>query len=101
MSSIAAPASRTSWRTPLIILACGAVFAAVTFGPRSSLGLFLAPMSTEFGWGRDVFALAIAIQNLLWGLGQPFAGAVADRFGATRVLAAGALLYALGLFWMA
>ena len=58
-------------------------------------------MTTEFGWGRDVFGLAIALQNLLWGLGQPFAGAVADRFGAVRVLCAGALLYALGLVVMA
>jgi MFS family permease len=100
MSTIAS-AARANWRTPLLILACGAAFAAITFGPRSSMGLFLAPLSSDLGWGRDVFALAIAIQNLLWGLGQPFAGAVADRFGATRVLAAGALLYAAGLFWMA
>jgi predicted MFS family arabinose efflux permease len=99
--SLAAPAARANWRTPLLILACGAAFAAITFGPRSSMGLFLAPLSSDLGWGRDVFALAIAVQNLLWGLGQPFAGAVADRFGATRVLAVGALLYAAGLFWMA
>jgi MFS family permease len=59
------------------------------------------PMTVEFGWGRDIFGLAIALQNLLWGLGQPFAGAVADRFGAVRVLCAGALLYAIGLVVMA
>ena len=51
-------------------------------------------MTTEYGWGRDVFGLAIAVQNLLWGVGQPFAGAIADRFGAVRVLCVGALLYA-------
>ena len=58
-------------------------------------------MTTEYGWGRDVFSLAIALQNLLWGVGQPFAGAVADRFGAVRVICAGAILYALGLAVMA
>jgi MFS family permease len=73
----------------------------VSFGPRSSLGLFLTPLSSANGWGRDVFALALAIQNILWGLGQPFAGAIADRFGTIRVLGAGAILYALGLAIMA
>ena len=58
-------------------------------------------MTTEYGWGRDVFGLAIALQNLLWGLGQPFAGAIADRFGAVRVMIVGALLYAAGLVVMA
>jgi MFS family permease len=73
----------------------------LTFGPRSVFGLFLVPMSREFGWGRDVFGLAVAIQNLLWGLGSPFAGAIADRFGTVRVLWAGALIYAAGLVLMA
>ena len=72
----------------------------LTFGPRSTFGLFMQPMSREFSWGRDVFALAFAIQNLLWGLGQPIAGALADRFGVARVLAVGAALYALGLTLM-
>ncbi|HLM41544.1 MAG TPA: MFS transporter, partial [Microvirga sp.] len=66
-----------------------------------SAGLFQIPMTVEYGWGRDVFSLAIALQNLLWGVGQPFAGAVADRFGAFRVLCGGALLYAAGLVVMA
>ncbi len=73
----------------------------LTFGPRSVFGLFLVPMSREFGWGRDVFGLAVAIQNLLWGLGSPFAGAIADRFGTVRVMWAGALIYAAGLVLMA
>ena len=58
-------------------------------------------MTTEYGWGRDTFGLAIALQNLLWGVGQPFAGAIADRFGVVRVLCVGALLYAAGLVVMA
>jgi MFS family permease len=72
----------------------------VSFGPRSSLGFFLTPLSQTNHWGRDVFALAVAIQNLLWGIGQPFAGGIADRFGTNRVLCVGAVLYALGLILM-
>src|SRR5215210_7839925 len=87
--------------SPEFIVLAGCLIALVGFGPRASAGLFQVPMTAEFGWGRDIFGLAIAIQNLLWGLGAPFAGAVADRFGATRVLCAGALLYALGLVVMA
>src|SRR5919112_6043803 len=86
--------------SPELIVAAGCAIALVTFGPRAAAGLFQIPITTEYGWGRDVFGLAIAVQNLLWGLGQPFAGAVADRFGATHVLCAGALLYALGLVVM-
>jgi MFS family permease len=85
---------------PEIIVAGGCLIALITFGPRASAGLFQIPMTTEFGWGRDTFSIAIAIQNLLWGLGAPFAGAVADRFGTVRVLCFGAVLYALGLVGM-
>src|SRR6476469_2156178 len=89
-----------SWRTPLVIIVCGCVIALLSFGPRSSLGFFVQPMSREFTWGRDVFGLALALQNLLWGLGQPIAGAIADRFGVMRVMVVGALLYAAGLLLM-
>src|SRR5580704_18219724 len=88
------------WRTPLVIIVCGSLIAMLTFGPRSTFGFFMQPMSHEFGWGRDVFALALAVQNLLWGIGQPFAGAIADRFGTVRVISVGALMYALGLVVM-
>ena len=93
------PAS-VGWRTPLVIIICGCVIALLSFGPRSSLGFFIQPMSREFTWGRDVFGLALALQNLLWGLGQPIAGAIADRFGLLRVMVVGALLYAGGLLLM-
>jgi MFS family permease len=89
------------WRTPAVIIAAGCLIAMIAFGPRSALGQFLTPLSLAQGWGRDVFSLALAIQNLLWGVGQPFAGAIADRYGAVRVLSGGAILYALGLAWMA
>ena len=89
-----------TWRTPLVIVVCGCLIGMLTFGPRSTFGFFMQPMSREFSWGRDVFGLALAIQNLLWGLGQPIAGAIADRFGSLRVICAGALLYAAGLVVM-
>jgi MFS family permease len=94
------PAS-IGWRTPAVVVACGCLIAMISFGPRSSLGFFLTPLSETNHWGRDVFALAVAIQNLLWGIGQPLAGGIADRFGTNRVLCVGAALYALGLAIMA
>ncbi|HET7491781.1 MAG TPA: MFS transporter [Bradyrhizobium sp.] len=90
----------TNWRTPLVIVVCGCLIGLLTFGPRSTLGFFMQPMSRDFSWGRDVFALALAIQNLLWGIGQPVAGAIADRFGSLRVISVGALMYAAGLLVM-
>lgn len=96
----ASGASSMSWRTPLIVILAGCAISLITFGPRSATGLFMQPVSAANGWGRDVFALAFAVQNLLWGLGQPVAGAIADRFGTLRVLCGGALLYAAGLVLM-
>lgn len=89
------------WRATLFIIAAGCLLALLSFGIRASFGLFLEPMSSEFGWGREVFAIAIALQNLLWGLAQPVAGAFADRYGSGRVLTIGAVIYAAGLFIMA
>ncbi len=96
------PPSRKAWRPlPSVIIICGCLVAILSFGPRSALGFFLTPMSQENGWGRDVFSLALAVQNLLWGAAQPFAGAFADRYGALRVISAGGILYGLGLLLMA
>ena len=92
---------RSSWRTPIVILACGTVVLLLSFGIRTNFGLFLKPITEELGWGREAFATAIAIQMLLWGLAQPFAGAVADKYGAGRVVAVCAAMYALGIFVMA
>src|SRR3984893_15895551 len=89
------------WRTPLVVLLCGCLIGVLGFGARGGLGFFLTPMSSAHGWGRDVFALALAIQMLLWGAAQPLAGAVADRYGAAPILSIGAVLYALGLATMA
>ncbi|HEY4748559.1 MAG TPA: MFS transporter, partial [Steroidobacteraceae bacterium] len=93
-------AKTADWRTPVVVVVGGCVIAMLAFGPRSALGFFLTPLSAANGWGRDTFALAIAMQSLLYGAAQPFAGALADRFGAQRVIIAGALSYALGIFLM-
>ena len=89
-----------TWRTPFLIIGFGCLISMMSFGPRSSLGFFLTPMSATNHWGRDIFGFALALQNLLWGIGQPFAGMIADRFGAGRVLCAGGLMYAVGLALM-
>jgi MFS family permease len=90
----------SSWRTTGWVLFGASLILALSLGVRHGFGLFLAPMSAEFGWGREVFAFAIALQNLVWGLVQPFTGAFADRFGATRAVVIGGILYALGLALM-
>src|SRR3954467_7235415 len=96
MTTTTAP-STIGWRTPMVVILCGALIAICTNGPRSSFGFFLQPMTMELNWGRDIFALAIAIQNIVNGIGQPFSGMIADKFGATRAMIAGALLYCAGL----
>ena len=87
-------------RHSLLLIVLGSLVVTLAMGLRHGFGLFLEPMSAELGWGRGVFAFALAIQNLLWGLSQPFAGALADRFGAARVVVIGGVLYALGLLFM-
>ena len=79
-SSVAAddarPSALSTWRTPVVIVGFGCLIATMSFGPRSSLGFFLTPLSAANHWGRDVFAFALALQNLLWGIGQPLAGMI-------------------------
>lgn len=96
------PISATTLTTsiPLVIIA-GTIISLLSFGPRSTMGFFLTPMTTAYGWDRETFALAIAVQNLVWGAAQPFTGMLADRYGTARVLTGGALVYALGMVLMA
>jgi MFS family permease len=100
-STQSAAALAGNWRTPALIIGFGCLIAMMNFGPRSSLGFFLTPLSNANHWGRDVFAFALALQNLLWGIGQPLAGIIADRFGTARVICVGALMYGSGLALMA
>jgi predicted MFS family arabinose efflux permease len=90
----------TRWRSPAVMLAAAATVLSIAVGIRHGFGLFLQPMSLEFGWGREVFALAIAVQNLVWGAAQPVTGMLADRFGAARTMVGGTVLYVAGLVLM-
>ena len=102
---MSAPVARTSAFVPsklppeLVILA-GCLIAILTFGPRSAIGIFQLPILQEREWGSDIFSFAMAMQYLLWGIGQPFAGAMADKYGSARVLTVGLLMYGLGLALM-
>jgi MFS family permease len=95
------PASPSPWRTPAVVIVCGCLISMIGFGPRSAIGFFLTPISAAHGWDREVFALSVAMQTLIYGAAQPFSGAIADRFGTVRVIIAGTLLYAAGIFMMA
>ena len=97
----AIPDTPDRWATARMMLLAGSLIIAISLGVRHSFGLFLQPVSLDAGWGREVFALAIAVQNLVWGAAQPFTGMLSDRFGAGRVILAGAVLYAAGLALMA
>ena len=99
MTTDLAPLNRT--RSLTVVLAAAGLAGFVALGVRASFALFLVPVTTEFGWGRGTFGLALAIQNLIWGIGQPIAGAIADRWGTGRVLIGGSFFYAGGTLLMA
>lgn len=91
---------KSNWRTPAVVLACGGVILTLSLGVRHNFGLYLQPMTMDLGMGRETFAVAIALQNLVYGFAQPFTGMIADKLGTARVLIGGTLLYALGLVLM-
>jgi predicted MFS family arabinose efflux permease len=93
--------STANWRNPTVVLVAGGLILTIAMGIRHGFGLFLQPISHDMGWGRETFALAIAVQNLVWGATQPFAGMIADKYGTARVVLGGMALYALGLVAMA
>ena len=72
----------------LLLIVLASLVISTAMGLRHGFGLFLEPMSSDFGWGRGIFAFALAVQNLIWGLSQPFTGALADRFGAAKIIVA-------------
>ena len=92
---------KRNWQTPLVVIAAGCLIALLGFGARSAYGLLLEPMTGARGWGRETFAVALAVQNLVWGFGVPFASMLADRYGPSRVLAVGAVVYGVGTAGMA
>ena len=85
----------------MVVLVAGCLISIIGFGIRSSFGLFLEPMTVANGWSRETFSLAMALQSLLWGIGLPIAGALADKHGSVKVIIAGAIMYALGVWGMA
>jgi len=92
---------KKDWRSPGVVLLCGGIILTLAMGTRQGFGLFLQPMTLDHGWSRETFAFALALQNLLWGVSQPFLGMIADRKGAGRVLIVGAACYSAGLVLMA
>src|SRR5712691_4265454 len=95
------PMRIASWRTPAVIVVCGCLISMIGFGPRSSFGLFLTPLSNANGWSREIFALSVAMQTLIYGAAQPFAVAFAYRFDTIRMIIFGTLLYPLVITMMA
>ncbi len=90
-----------SRRAPVLILVSATLILLISFGVRQAYGLLMEPVSSAQGWGREVFAFAVALQSLFWGLSQPVWGAIADRYGAGRVVSTSAVLYVAGLYLMA
>jgi MFS family permease len=93
--------THSNWRTPLAILICGGIILTLSLGTRHTFGLYLQPMTLDLSWSRETFAIALAIQNIVYGIATPLTGMIADRWGTARVLIAGALLYAVGVYTMA
>ncbi len=91
---------RFNWLHPFIIVICGCLVIFIAFGIRSTMGIFLVPITEQYDWGRSIFAFAAALQNLFWGFSQPIFGAIADRFGSGRVILIGGICYVAGLALM-
>ena len=93
--------SRALTRPQMLVIIAGAAVIAISLGVRQTFGIYLVPMTLDLDWSRGLFGLAMAIQNLMWGAAQPFVGGLADRYGSGKVIAGGAILYAIGVFGMA
>src|SRR4051794_13907358 len=100
LAATASPSVRSAAVPLIVVVIAGCVIAAITNGIRTSFGLFTLPATAELGLSREAWAMAMAIQNLVWGIAQPFAGAIADKQGTARVVIAGLVLYAAGLVLM-
>ncbi len=91
---------RFNWFHPIIIVTCGCLVIFLGFGTRSTMGVFLVPITEQYEWGRSIFAFAAALQNIFWGFSQPLFGAIADRYGSGRVILLGGCCYIVGLLLM-
>jgi hypothetical protein len=91
----------SSWRTPTVVLICGAMILTLAMGLRHPMGLFLKPMVFDLHWNRETFSIALALANLIWGVAQPFTGQSQTDSARGRVLAVGAILYTASMFFMA
>ena len=92
--------SKSIWRSPYIVLFCAVGIVFLSYGSRQSFGVYLRPITAEFGWGVQSMSLALAVQALVYGLSAPFVGAIADKWGSIKVLCAAGLLYSAGIFMM-
>ena len=101
MSSVAIADNRRGRSAAVAVIVAACLISLIGFGTRASFGLYLEPMTVANGWSRETFGLAMAIQNLLWGIGVPVAGAIADRYGPGLVIAVGAVIYGMGVAGMA
>ena len=101
MSSVATADRRLGTAAVFAVVLAACLISMFGFGIRASFGLYLEPLTVAKEWPRETFALAMAIQNLLWGIGVPVAGAIADRWGPGLVIAVGAVLYGMGVAGMA
>ena len=93
--------TKPNWRTPIVVLLCSGMILTLALGTRHTFGLYLPPMTMDLGWSRETFAIAMALQNLVYGVATPFAGMIADKYGADRAMMGGNLLYVLGIVLMA
>ena len=98
--SAASEKSEFNWLHPVIIVVCGCMVIFIGFGTRSTMGIFLVPITEQYDWGRSIFAFAAALQNIFWGFSQPLFGAIADRYGSGRVILVGGICYIVGLTLM-
>lgn len=101
MTELTEPKATPWYYVPAVIIVAGCLVAMINFGVRSTFGLFTTPISELHAWPREIYSIAIALQNLLWGIATPIAGAFADRYGSARVLMTGAVFYAVGTIIMA